>query len=137
MTARARLPNEPFDEYKIKLRFEDFVLKSRLKGTWSWKTYFPITTMENAPRDAKIFIREEVKNEHDIVIGHKFVSAKSFEPEVRQHYIKLPPYRNVQRARRPDRNTRALRRYIKNARRQIKIRAQREAAALAEQGGGA
>ena len=90
VVSRARKEDESFEEYRDNLRKEAKVLKYKLKGKWSWKTFFPVDAdTREIPKGAQIY-------EKDKHTG-KMVLAMKFNPYGAQHYVKMPPYRNPKR----------------------------------------
>ena len=87
MSARARRVDEKFSEYRASLKDEASALKNRLRGTWCWKTFFPVTSMENLPTGAQVFER----------VDGKYNTSKTFNPQEKQHFVKFPPYVNPKR----------------------------------------
>jgi hypothetical protein len=110
---------EYYSVYKYREKLFDHVFKHKLKPRWAWRTFFPITTLEGMPDKAQLLELVEEKNEHDVVIGRKYVPTSTFDPKNKKHFVKTPPYYRA--VSKPDRSTRAKRRALKDARRLEKL----------------
>jgi len=84
MVARARRYEETGDMYADNLREEARAMKFRLKGRYVWKTFYPIDSMDNLPKNAQVLERNEDSG--------AMIPTKVFDPSKRQHYVKFPPY---------------------------------------------
>ena len=85
MTARARVKEEDYEQYRSNLKKEAELMKLRLKGRWVWKTFYPIT--ENSgelPRGSVVYHRDKENG--------TMIVSKEIDHKEQVHYIKFPPF---------------------------------------------
>ncbi len=81
---RARKEDESFDDYRESLKDEAKVMKFKSRGRWVWKTFFPIDSTDNLPKNSTVWERDEDD-------GH-MIETTTFDPKNKRHYVKFPPY---------------------------------------------
>lgn len=82
---RARKREETGDMYAEALKNEAQVMKFRLRGRYIWKTFYPIDALNELPRGAQVFHRDQETG--------AMIRSNTTKHADRVEYLKFPPYR--------------------------------------------